>query len=135
MSPTPSIASAILSQLAAIAQRHPAPRVRRLHVPRRPDTAGVAGGHDAEFCAIELEDGGFGLSYVLLGDTLAALLRAHGGGDLPLQGADPLAELRSALSPVSESSKAKPVRLAQGLHTSLADKSSSSPSTYLGALL
>ena len=48
---------------------------------------------------------------------------------------DPLAELRSALSPVSESSKAKPVRLAQGLHTSLADKSSSSPSTYLGALL
>ncbi|MDO9166710.1 MAG: DUF4213 domain-containing protein, partial [Rhodoferax sp.] len=91
MNPTPSIASAILSQLAAIAQRHPAPRVRRLHVPRRPDAAGAAGEHDAEFCAIELEDGGFGLSYVLLGDTLAALLRAHGGGDLPLQGADPLA--------------------------------------------
>lgn len=91
MNPTSSIASAILSQLAAIAQRHPAPRVRRLHVPRRPDATGAAGEHDAEFCAIELEDGGFGLSYVLLGDTLAALLRAHGGGDLPLQGTDPLA--------------------------------------------
>lgn len=88
MNPTPSIASAILSQLAAIAQRHPAPRVRRLHVPHRP---GVVGEHDAEFCAIELEDGALGLSYVLLGDTLAALLRAHGGGDFPLQGADPLA--------------------------------------------
>jgi hypothetical protein len=48
---------------------------------------------------------------------------------------DPLAELRNALRPVSESSKAKPVRLAQGLHTSLADKSSSPLSTYLGALL
>ncbi|MDT7523567.1 GntR family transcriptional regulator [Rhodoferax sp. TBRC 17198] len=48
---------------------------------------------------------------------------------------DPLAELRNALSPVGESSKPKLARLAQGLHTSLADKSSSSPSTYLGALL
>ena len=49
--------------------------------------------------------------------------------------ADPLAELRSALSPVSESSKAKPVRLAQGLHTTSTDKPRKTTSTYLGALL
>jgi hypothetical protein len=48
---------------------------------------------------------------------------------------DPLAELRSALSPVGEGTKNKPARLAQGLHTSLGDKSPKDPSTYLGALL
>lgn len=83
------VASAVLQQLADIAHRHPCPRVRRLHVPQRsPD----AGAHDAEFCAIELDDGAFGLSYVLLGDTLQALLAAHGSaGDAPLAGADPMA--------------------------------------------
>src|SRR5574337_1664296 len=44
------------------------PAVRVLHLP----PAGVAG-KAAEFCAVELEDGALGLSYVLLGDTLAAL--------------------------------------------------------------
>lgn len=84
--PTTPVALAVLQQLADIAQRHPSPRVRRLHVPRRaPD----AGAHDAEFCAIELEDGAFGLSYVLLGDTLQALLAAHGSAHgEPLAGAD-----------------------------------------------
>lgn len=48
---------------------------------------------------------------------------------------DPLAELRSALSPVGEGTKPKPVRLAHDLHTSLGDKSPKDPSTYLGALL
>ena len=57
-------------------------------MPNRPATAGEL---DAEFCAIELDDGAFGLSYVLLGDTLASLVRAHGQGALPLAGADPLA--------------------------------------------
>jgi uncharacterized protein (DUF4213/DUF364 family) len=84
---TTPIASALLRQLDAIAQRHPAPRVRRLHLPNRLESQGEM---DAEFCAIELEDGAFGLSYVLLGDTLAALLRAHGAGALPLAGAEPL---------------------------------------------
>ncbi|WP_310565711.1 Rossmann-like domain-containing protein [Hydrogenophaga sp.] len=83
------VASAVLQQLADIAHRHTSSRVRCLHVPQRsPD----AGAHDAEFCAIELEDGAFGLSYVLLGDTLQALLTAHGSaGDAPLAGADPMA--------------------------------------------
>jgi uncharacterized protein (DUF4213/DUF364 family) len=42
-----------------------------------------------EFCALELEDGSLGLSYVLLDDTLAQLHRAIDG--LALAGADPLA--------------------------------------------
>lgn len=92
--PTTSIATAITLQLDAIAQRWPTPRVRRLHVPHR-DAA--PGEHDAEFCAIELDDGAFGLSYVLLGDTLNGLLAAHGGGALPLAGADPMALARRLL--------------------------------------
>jgi len=88
MTTTQPIASAIFAQLAAIARQHPAPRVRCLHIPHRSETAGEL---DAEFCAIELDDGAFGLSYVLLGDTLEALLAAHGSGALPLAGADPLA--------------------------------------------
>jgi hypothetical protein len=82
----PSVGTTVLRQLEAIAQRHPAPRVKRLNLPNRPATAGE---NDAEFCAIELEDGAFGLSYVLLGDTLTSLVRAHSGGTLA--GADPLA--------------------------------------------
>jgi uncharacterized protein len=97
MKPNPSIASDILSQLATIAEQRPAPRVRRLHVPRRPDTSGE---HDAEFCAIELEDGSFGLSYVLLGNTLNALLQAHASSQQnePLGGADPVALARKLAS-------------------------------------
>lgn len=44
------------------------PAVRALHLP----PAGVES-KAAEFCAVELEDGALGLSYVLLGDTLAEL--------------------------------------------------------------
>jgi len=85
----PPIATALLQQLAAIAQRWPSPRVRRLHIPQRP---GEPGEHDAEFCAIELEDGAFGLSYLLLGDTLDRLLAQHGSGRRDaLVGADPMA--------------------------------------------
>jgi hypothetical protein len=84
----PPVATAITLQLGAIAERWPTPRVRRLHVPQR---GAAPGEHDAEFCAIELDDGAFGLSYVLLGDTLDALLAAHGAGALPLAGADPMA--------------------------------------------
>lgn len=91
--PTTSVASAVLWQLATIAQRHASPRVRRLHLPlRATQGAPATGEHDAAFCAIELDDGAFGLSYVMLGDTLNALLVAHGtAATAPLQGADPLA--------------------------------------------
>ncbi|MDP2261593.1 MAG: DUF364 domain-containing protein [Hydrogenophaga sp.] len=85
------LAQALTQQLQAIEALWPTPLVRRLHLPHR-DTA--AGQHDAEFCAIELDDGAFGLSYVLLNHTLDALLAAKENRDLPLSGADPMALAR-----------------------------------------
>jgi uncharacterized protein (DUF4213/DUF364 family) len=91
--PLPPVACALQQQLSTIARQHASPRVRRLHLPGhalRPEAA--AGEHDAAFCAIELDDGAFGLSYVMLGDTLRGLLSAHGSARAaPLAGADPLA--------------------------------------------
>ena len=91
--PTDSpIAISLLAQIERIAQVFPPSPVIRLHVPARAPTGQP---HDAEFCAIELANGGFGLSYVLLGDTLQALLAQHGGSaSAPLAGADPLALAR-----------------------------------------
>ena len=91
--PTPApIAHSLLRQIERIAQVFPPSPVVQLHVPTRAPTGQP---HDAEFCAIELADGGFGLSYVLLGDTLQALLARHGGSaSAPLAGADPLALAR-----------------------------------------
>lgn len=86
------IALELLRQVRAADQRWPAPRIRRLHLPARAADA-CGPGPDAEFCALELEDGAFGLSFLLLGDTLRRLLVQHGGarGDAaPLAGADAL---------------------------------------------
>lgn len=89
------IAQALTQQLQAIEAAWPTPRVRRLHLPVG---AAAPGEHDAEFCAIELDDGAFGLSYVLLGETLNALLTTHGSGALPLAGADPMVLARQLLN-------------------------------------
>lgn len=68
----------IADELIALLERAdglcPLPRVAALHLPH-PD---LAGGKEGEFCALELEDGSIGLSYVLLDDTLAQLI-GHGG--------------------------------------------------------
>ena len=63
-----------LAQLAAFADKCPLPRVRALHLPPLKPIEDGKG----EFCAVELEDGSLGLSYVLLDDTLAQL---HNGSD------------------------------------------------------
>ncbi|AWI76594.1 hypothetical protein CEW83_16390 [Parazoarcus communis] len=61
-----------LAQLERFAARSPLPRIRALHLPpAQPNNDGRG-----EFCAIELDDGSLGLSYVLLDDTLAHL-HAH----------------------------------------------------------
>ena len=65
-----SFAKDYLNQLEQIAARHPLPRVRALHLP----PLEAAGSKNGEFCAIELDDGALGLSYVLLDDTLGQLL-------------------------------------------------------------
>lgn len=56
-----------------IAARLGAPRVRSLHLP--PPT----GTKDAEFCALELEDGSIGFSYIQLEGTEAPLRKRFGG--------------------------------------------------------
>ncbi len=84
------VAQVLLDQIQTIAQRFAPPPVVRLHIPA--DRGGPdAAPKDAKFCAIELADGAFGLSYILLGDTLDALTHRRGHADsVPLAGADPL---------------------------------------------
>jgi len=79
-----SFAADYLAQLEIFAARGPLPRVRALHLPpnkRTEDNRGI-------FCAMELEDGSIGLSYVLLDDTLERLRQGSEGFGLP--GADTL---------------------------------------------
>ena len=65
-----SILSAeLVALLERLAKTLPLPNVRALHLP----ALSAAGTRDGEFCAIELDDGSPGLSFVLLGDTLATL--------------------------------------------------------------
>jgi uncharacterized protein (DUF4213/DUF364 family) len=71
-----SVAYDLVDLVDRLAACVPLPAVRAVHLP--PPAAD--GTRDGEFCAVELEDGSLGLSYVLLGDTLARL-RAPGGLD------------------------------------------------------
>lgn len=76
-----------LDQLAQFQRRVGAlPRVRALHLPVDPPPGD--GGTRGEFCALELDDGSLGLSYVLLDDTLARMRGADAA--LGLAGADAL---------------------------------------------
>ena len=61
----------MLALLTRLAERMPLPRVRALHLPPKPTPGDLRG----EFCALELDDGSLGLSYVLLGDTWAGMSR------------------------------------------------------------
>lgn len=74
-----SFAVDYIAQLQTFAARAPLPRVKALHLPADPPPGSERG----EFCALELEDGSIGLSYVLLEDTLVALRRVslERGGD------------------------------------------------------
>ncbi len=80
-----SVIEDTLTLLRQFADQGPLPRVRALHLPPPPPPDGMHG----EFCALELDDGSLGLSYVLLGDTWAQLT-AHAGAQLQA-GDDPLA--------------------------------------------
>lgn len=64
-----SFSTDYLAQLERFAARGPLPRIRALHLPPAQPNADNRG----EFCAVELDDGALGLSYVLLDDTLARL--------------------------------------------------------------
>ena len=66
-----TVAADILALLERFAAEMPLPRVRALHLPPKPTPGDLRG----EFCALELDDGSIGLSYVLLGDTWAGMTR------------------------------------------------------------
>ncbi len=66
-----TVAEDIVRQIERLAQALPLPAVRALHLPP-PSTDGT---REGEFCAIELEDGSLGLSFVLLGEQPGAALR------------------------------------------------------------
>jgi len=87
-----SFATEYLAQLEAFAAQGPLPRVRALHLP----PGRWAQDNRGEFCALELEDGSIGLSYVLLDDTLERLLDGSYGLELP--GADTLELARRYVS-------------------------------------
>src|SRR3990167_8850803 len=84
-----SFAGEYIAQLERFAARSALPRVRALHLPPE-----VVPGADnkGEFCALELEDGSLGLTFVLIGDTLEQL-RA-GRDAFELAGADAFALAR-----------------------------------------
>lgn len=83
-----SFAAEYIAQLESFAAHAALPRIRALHLPpARPNED-----NRGEFCALELDDGSLGLSYVLLDDTLARL--RDGADSFGLAGADALALAR-----------------------------------------
>ncbi len=72
------VASLFVSLAERISTRLRVPRVRTLHLPpKKPD-----GTRRAEFCALELDDGSIGLTYVCLGDTLQSMRASFGADDI-----------------------------------------------------
>lgn len=65
-----SFASEMIALLEQVDARIKVPRVRALRLP----PASAAGSKGGEFCAVELEDGAIGLSYVLLDGVLERLV-------------------------------------------------------------
>jgi uncharacterized protein (DUF4213/DUF364 family) len=91
----------LLALLTDCADRTPLPRVKALHLPP-PD----ATGKDAEFCALELDDGSLGLSYVMLDDTLQALIAVRDEGGASGLAGLPALELARAFASGQGATKA-----------------------------
>ena len=87
-----SFAIDYLKQLQAFAAASPLPRIRALHLPPQQDIENNRG----EFCALELEDGSLGQSYVLFDESLQHL-RAD-SSHMGLAGADALTLAQRYLS-------------------------------------
>lgn len=89
-----SFAADLVAQLEHATAGQPVPRVRALHLP----PAEAAASKTGEFCALELDDGALGLSYVLLDHTLQRLIQSGGGEGLVGMGALELARAFAAPS-------------------------------------
>jgi uncharacterized protein (DUF4213/DUF364 family) len=72
----PAITDVYVALAERIAARLGSPRVRALHLPLPQEAAAK----DAEFCALELEDGSIGFSYVRIGMVEPFLRKCPGGG-------------------------------------------------------
>lgn len=83
-------AQELLVLLERLSARAPLPRVRALHLPPAEMVNTKAG----EFCAIELDDGSMGLSFVLLDASTRRLVADRGDPSLGLEGAESLALAR-----------------------------------------
>lgn len=68
-----TVAQDLLALIERAAGIDPLPPVARLHLPLDADE----NSHEAEFCGLELADGSIGLSFLMLGDTFAALRAAN----------------------------------------------------------
>jgi uncharacterized protein len=80
----------LLALLERFGARSALPKVRGLFLPPSAVPTSIAG----EFCAIELDDGSLGLSYVLLDESTKRLVAEGGDPSLGLEGADALAVAR-----------------------------------------
>lgn len=80
----------LLALLERFAARATLPKVRGLLLPPAAPATSIAG----EFCALELDDGSLGLSYVLLDESSRRLVAERGDARLGLEGADSLAVAR-----------------------------------------
>ena len=87
-----SFATDYIGQLEKIATRMALPRVRSLHLP----PAGEPDDDVGEFCAIELDDGSIGLSYVLFNRELRQ--ESTAADRLGIEGMDPLQLARAYAS-------------------------------------
>ena len=84
------VAHELVCLLERFAARARLPTVRALHLP----PAAVMNTKAGEFCAIELDDGSLGLTYVLLDESTRRLVAEGGDPSLGLEGADALAVAR-----------------------------------------
>jgi uncharacterized protein (DUF4213/DUF364 family) len=123
--------STIAAEIVALFERAGAaltvPRVRALHLP----PVAADGSRDGEFCAIELEDGSFGMSFVLLGDTLSALRRAD--GHTALEGM-PALELATRYAGPAGAQRALGFAAVNALTRHLFDRSGFEPRAASGSL-
>jgi uncharacterized protein (DUF4213/DUF364 family) len=92
-----TFASDLVAQLERVTAGQPIPRVRALHLP----PAEAAAAKNGEFCALELDDGALGISYVLLGGLLTRLAAAD--DPQTIVGMDALQLAREFVAPAADS--------------------------------
>lgn len=93
-----TINHAFIDLAERLAHRLGGPRVRTLHLPALHERPAAK---DAEFCALELEEGAVGLSYLWLGDTAASLAAGDFVRALPGQTALAVAQGYASADPAA----------------------------------